>query len=61
MGLKFQAVTIVCNEKNYYSFRIFKPLFIKIVAKLDEEMNAQEVKNWTQRIGLVKIVNENED
>jgi hypothetical protein len=27
----------------------------KIVAKLDEEMDAQEVKNWTQRIVLVKI------
>ena len=41
--MKFQAVTIKCNEKNYYSFRISKPLFTKIIAKLDKEMGALEV------------------
>ena len=36
-------------------------LLQKIVTKLDKEMDAQEVKNWTQRIEIVKIMNENEN
>jgi len=34
--------------------------FTKIVTKLDKEMDAQEVKNWTQRIEIVKIMYKDE-
>jgi len=36
-------------------------LLQRIVTKLDEELDSREVKNWTQRIEIVKIMNEHED